>query len=436
LQAAGLVALGFVLALAVLLPARELRIVADGGTKTISSRSADASAAVEDAGISLEAGDSIESTGSGEVVVRRGTEAVVAVDGDTYSLRGDAPSIGDLLSEAGITMGTDDAVLRDGEFVSTKSPVQASMLQASTEEAVATSRDGQVQLEVRRAVPYSVVENGQELHLRSSRETVATALRDSGIRLGPGDRVQPALDATMTAGLQVHVDHAERITVTLPEGQSVLYTFAATVGEAIAESGIALPADYRLDPAPDEPVTPGMAVHVVGYSHDQSLETERIPHGTLYEADASLPYGETRIVAGQDGILYRQYATTFENGVPIATEFVDEWYDPPPVDTVIYYSTAAAPPTPVYEPTEDPAPAYSGDWTSIVCSYDWDCSWALAVIQCESGGNPNAYNPAGYVGLFQIYEGYGGNLRDPATNIAAAYSLYASGGGSLWPNCP
>jgi hypothetical protein len=286
-------------------------------------------------------------------------------------------------------------------------------------------------------VPFSVVENGHELQLRSSRDTVATALRDSGIRLGPGDRVQPSLDSRMTAGLQVQVEHAERLTVTLPEGKSVIYTFAATVGQAIEESGITMPAEYRMTPAAGEPIAAGMTVHVVGYSEEQSLETERIEHGTVYEADPSLPYGETRVVHGHDGILYRQFAITYENGAVISNQFVDEWYDPEPADTVIYYSTAPAPPPVAYEPPAAPAAVpYDGDWTAIVCSYDWDCSWALAVIQCESGGNPNAYNPAGYVGLFQIYEGYGPNLRDPATNIAAAYALYLSGGGSLWPNCP
>ena len=38
---------------------------------------------------------------------------------------------------------------------------------------------------------------------------------------------------------------------------------------------------------------------------------------------------------------------------------------------------------------------------------------AAAVIQCESSGNPEAYNPAGpFVGLFQIYVGNWGGRYD------------------------
>ncbi len=80
--------------------------------------------------------------------------------------------------------------------------------------------------------------------------------------------------------------------------------------------------------------------------------------------------------------------------------------------------------------------AQSQDWRALVCSYDWDCDWAMAVIVCESGGYPNAYNPAGpYVGLFQILDP-SASLFDPATNIAEAYWKYRSQGPGAWWGCP
>ena len=85
-----------------------------------------------------------------------------------------------------------------------------------------------------------------------------------------------------------------------------------------------------------------------------------------------------------------------------------------------------------------PAPAVSlqsQDWSALVCSYGWDCDWALAVMACESGGNPNAYNPAGpYVGLFQILDP-SASLFDPAINIAEAYWKYLTQGRGAWGAC-
>ena len=257
---------------------------------------------------------------------------------------------------------------------------------------------------------------------------MATALSELEVRLGPGDIVRPPLDTELSAGMTVRINHARQLTVTLPEAKTVLYTHESEVGPAITGASIGLPPEYRLEPDEGTPIAAGLAVRVVGISHDDELETVRIESQTLYEPDATLPAGTTHTIAGRDGVFYRQYATEYEDGILISRSLADEWYDPEPVDTIVYYSTAPAPPSAVI--------VSGGAWSDLVCSYGWDCSWALAVINCESGGNPNAYNPAGYVGLFQVWEGHNSNLRDPATNIAAAYSLYVSGGRARWPNCP
>ncbi len=428
LQAAGLAALALILLLSLIFPARKVHIAADGRVTTVTSRASSDTAVVEQAGIELGPGDRVEDAGENELVVRRATEAILKVDGNTYAMHTQATTIDELLAEADVPLAPDDSVLRDQVFVSAEAPVAP--LETVRGESGATSGRDQVPtvtLEVRRAVPFTVVENGQELQLRSSRETISAALRDVGVRLGAGDAVQPAPSTALTAGMEVHVEHAAQLVVTLPEGKAVVYTLADAVGEAIAESGIALPSTYRLEPAPETPVKAGLAVHIIAISNELVQETERIQSYTVYQPDPSLPPGTQRVVPGQDGVLYRQYNVVYQNDVLVSREFAAEWYDPEPVDTIVYYSTAAA-------PVAQPAAA---DWQDLVCSYDWDCAWALAVIYCESGGNPNAYNPQGpYVGLFQIWEGHGANLRDPATNIAAAYSLYLSGGRGNWPNCP
>jgi hypothetical protein len=75
-----------------------------------------------------------------------------------------------------------------------------------------------------------------------------------------------------------------------------------------------------------------------------------------------------------------------------------------------------------------------------------DLNTAVAIALAESSGNANAYNPEtgagapsgkGSYGLWQIYlnahpEDAGLNLFDPATNAAAAYSIYATQGFTAW----
>lgn len=56
-------------------------------------------------------------------------------------------------------------------------------------------------------------------------------------------------------------------------------------------------------------------------------------------------------------------------------------------------------------------------------------SSAAAVAECESGGNPHAYNPSGASGLWQILGAVvPGNLFDPMTNALNAVSKFRASG--------
>jgi hypothetical protein len=67
-----------------------------------------------------------------------------------------------------------------------------------------------------------------------------------------------------------------------------------------------------------------------------------------------------------------------------------------------------------------------------------DVATATAIALAESSGDPNAVNPEGSYGLWQIYvpahpEYAGANLFDPQTNANAAFDIYsASGGFTPW----
>ena len=73
----------------------------------------------------------------------------------------------------------------------------------------------------------------------------------------------------------------------------------------------------------------------------------------------------------------------------------------------------------------------SDGWRALVCDprYRWVCDEALAVLWCESRGDPNAVSPDGQnVGLFQlnIIHGY---YPDPVENVAKAYAIWLDYGG-------
>jgi hypothetical protein len=134
-----------------------------------------------------------------------------------------------------------------------------------------------------------------------------------------------------------------------------------------------------------------------------------------------------------------------------------EFVAPPAPDIVITLEVPAATPPPqpptagiIVAPAPAPPPATappsSGSWTkddavSAICSLPWDCVRMVAIAGCESGLRANAYNPAGYYGLFQINYAFEG-WDNPWINAQVAYetkylpALQKGGDGtSPWPVC-
>lgn len=71
-------------------------------------------------------------------------------------------------------------------------------------------------------------------------------------------------------------------------------------------------------------------------------------------------------------------------------------------------------------------------WRSLVARYPWPVDTALAVMACESGGDPNARNPdSSATGLFQIL----GGPTDPEANVALAFRMWQSRGWQPWKAC-
>ena len=106
-------------------------------------------------------------------------------------------------------------------------------------------------------------------------------------------------------------------------------------------------------------------------------------------------------------------------------------------------------PTPTPTPTEtaEPEPAYvppAGSLSEIIYAaaneFGLDGAYLVSVADCESALNVEAYNPAGYHGLFQFdqptWAAYGyGSIYDPTAQARTAARLIAAGQSSRWPNC-
>jgi soluble lytic murein transglycosylase-like protein len=106
-------------------------------------------------------------------------------------------------------------------------------------------------------------------------------------------------------------------------------------------------------------------------------------------------------------------------------------------------SQLAAPRVAAYAPPATPRPSAGSVQDLIRQAFGPQgqaaVDWGLRVAACESGYNPNAYNPDGAAGVFQFMPGtfqatpYGSqNIFDASANVNAAAWYFQRYGGGAW----
>lgn len=176
--------------------------------------------------------------------------------------------------------------------------------------------------------------------LSTKARTVAEALAEAGVTLGPQDRVQPPPEQPLADEAE-NVVRVRRAKLWRVEADGVVreeLSAAAGVTEVLQALGITLDADDRVQvqSRPDG----GFTARVIRVQEEMVTETEEIPFETLRRPSDELEVGQVREVrAGAPGLLERKVRLTYENGKLVSREVVAETVVRKPVHRILAYGT-------------------------------------------------------------------------------------------------
>jgi uncharacterized protein YabE (DUF348 family) len=239
--------------------------------------------------------------------------------------------------------------------------------------------------------------DGKRLVVSTEADTVRKVLREEKVKLGPNDRIEPALAAPVSDGLAVTVFRAfdvivdydgavsavpttrtnvaklqrelrlnpEKVAVKsapdrLGQGAAVVFrtrrpitvnvdgtsqaetSLALTVSEVLGENAVVLGPLDRVDPPPETRVTDGMVVTVVRITNDATETMEEpIPFTVERRDDPHLLKGREQVVQeGVDGIQRVTYQITKADGVEMSRQPISKVPTQPPVPRIIAVGTA------------------------------------------------------------------------------------------------
>jgi len=161
----------------------------------------------------------------------------------------------------------------------------------------------------------TLIQNGKQKVIFSSAPTLGQALWENGIRLTTTDRVSPSVDTFIAGDLQVNIEAARGVMVEDGEKQIQIRTAAVTIGEALAENGLALNALDTTDPAPDQPLPVGKPIRILHNSEEIVLTGKVIEFENENVVKEDMDQGTSEIVQpGENGYELSRQKVFYTNG--------------------------------------------------------------------------------------------------------------------------
>lgn len=263
-------------------------------------------------------------------------------------------------------------------------------------------------INVYRAVPVQVIDGGKTVYTFSAATTPRAIARQTGSDLYAEDRVitEPTREFLRQGaiGEQVIIDRATPVSVNLYGTPEVIRTHADTVGELIKEKGIKLESNDQLSPAADTPLSSDQQVFIAREGTKLESVEEQIAMPVQVITDTNLAYGTTAIrQQGAAGKRTVTYQVNLRNGQPVGRSIVSNIVTQEPVTQIEVRGSSIS--------------GIKGDMGRAGISPS-DYTYVDFIVSKESGWNPNARNKSsGAYGLCQAL---------PGTKMASAGSDWST----------
>ncbi|HSM23298.1 MAG TPA: ubiquitin-like domain-containing protein [Anaerolineaceae bacterium] len=400
---------------------RSIPVTINGETQYIQTNALTVSAALEKDGFVLDEADRISPEGDKllfgvneiEIELARQVTITEYPEAVEYNLETVERSPNKILEEAGIPIGGNDRVYKDGNLIDLETvlPYQ-----------------GDYHLVVRHAVSLSIDDADAQKVISSSLDTLGEVLVENGIFLEDGDRVEPGLNTTLNADLEVKIYRARLFSIQVQDQIIEIYSAARTVAEVLTEADLGLQGmDFSipdaLQPVPDDGV-----IQIVRVREEVQITQTNIPFGVEFIQSDEVELDKREVVQpGEFGVEVTRTRIIYENEQEVKRVEEVTWLAKEPIDQLTGLGTQ------VEVRTMDTPQGPIEYWRAVnvyATSYSPCRSGADRCYYGTSSGLPAAYGAIGVtrawynlmVGQRLYVPGYGiGTIADIGGGVPGRY---------------
>ena len=189
-------------------------------------------------------------------------------------------------------------------------------------------------------LPVTVNQSGGQFTFYSSAATLGAALWEQNIELSASDTVSLPLSTPLNESLTVEIYTAKPITIMVDDAQVEVSTAAATVGEALADAGVALQGLDTSRPAEDQPLPEDGVIEVTRVREETILKESAVAYSEVRVADEEMVMGQEEIrQAGENGVQVSSVRVRYENDEEISRMVEQQWLSLAPVNQITAYGS-------------------------------------------------------------------------------------------------
>ncbi len=274
----------------------------------------------------LPAGDATLQHNDTIIVKRAKLVKLYVDDGEPRLIRTQRDRGAQVLKDLGYATSVEDAVVINGE---------------SGDDLLRVSAKPLAELELRRALPVSIVEDvAPPAQIKTTARTVGEALLQAGVMIYLADRVSPAPGERIQPDMQITIERAKPVTIWVDGRQVRTRTLSDKVSDVLAEMNIVLFEQDYARPDLNAPVEPNTEVRVVRIRREVAIQQDFIPFETLWQPDPELEL-DNQVLAqdGAPGVREQRSLITYEDGLEVKRELTADFVAREPLPRIYKYGT-------------------------------------------------------------------------------------------------
>ena len=256
--------------------------------------------------------------GGGGAFLALGKTVTLVVDEQPRDVDTFAGTVGDLLTEQGVSIGEHDEV----------------------KPSLGASLDDGMQVEVLLAKQITLSLNGTQRTVYVTGETVDDVLEQINLRAGRSAHISPSRGASVEDGDLIVYRQAVNVRLAVDGKTREVITNELSVEDLLDNLGIAFDRSDEVTPPLSTPLAPKMLIRVVRVEMSRVVEEEELPFSTAVRQSNEYLQGVRKVVrAGVPGLVQRTYEVRLEDGQEVARTLLDTRRVRAPVTQIVVEGT-------------------------------------------------------------------------------------------------